>query len=206
MKVFILNCSPHAHGATAAALDEVRRTLENEGVETESFHIGTDPIQPCVSCMQCSRTGRCAFEDGVNQVIEKMQTADGLIVGTPVHYAATSGSASVFLDRLFFAGGKVFHHKPAAGVICCRRAGATNALDELNKYFTISQMPIVSSQYWNMVFGRDAEEVQQDLEGMQTMRTLARNMAWLLRCIQAGKEAGIAPPPREKLVRTNFIR
>lgn len=206
MKVLLMNCSPHVDGTTSAALEEVARTLRADGVETEWFFVGTDPIQPCKSCGACGKTGRCVCDDGVNAVIEKMETCDGLVIGTPVHYAATSGAASVFLDRLFFAGGGVLAHKPAAGVVCCRRAGAVPAFDELNKYFTISQMPVVSSQYWNIVFGHDAESARQDEEGMQTMRTLAHNMAWLLKCIAAGAERGICPPEPEKIIRTNFIR
>ena len=139
-------------------------------------------------------------------VLDKMAGCDGLIVGTPVHYAAPSGGASAFLDRMFFAGGAVLRQKPAAGIAVCRRAGATGAFDDLNKYFTIAQMPVVSSQYWNMVFGATPEDIRRDAEGLQTMRTLARNMAWLLKCIRAGREQNILPPEPEKLVRTNFIR
>lgn len=206
MKVLLINCSPHEHGTTSAALEEVANTLHADGVETELFFPGTAPIQPCTACGGCGKTGRCVHHDGVNEAIEKMQTCDGLIIGTSVHYAATTGIASAFLDRLFFAGGKVMFHKPAAGVVCCRRAGAVPAFDELNKYFTISQMPVVSSQYWNIVFGHDRESARRDEEGMQTMRTLGHNMAWLLKCIEAGKSQGVMPPTPEKIIRTNFIR
>lgn len=206
MKVLLINCSPHEHGTTSAALEAVAETLRADGVETELFFPGSGSVQPCMACGACKKTGRCVRDDCVNEAIEKMAHCDGLVVGTPVHYAAASGIASVFLDRLFYAGGKAMRHKPAAGVICCRRAGAVSAFDELNKYFTISQMPVVSSQYWNVVFGQDAESARQDLEGMQTMRTLGHNMAWLLKCIAAGREQGIVPPAQEPPVRTNFIR
>ena len=206
MKVLLINCSPHAHGCTDAALTAAETALRDGGIDTIRYWTGTDPIQPCTACGGCGKTGRCVHEDGVNEVIDRMAECDGLIVGTPVHYAAPSGAASVFLDRLVFAGGAVLRHKPAAGIAVCRRAGATGAFDDLNKYFTIAQMPVVSSQYWNMVFGTTPEEIHRDAEGMQTMRTLARNMTWLLKCIDAGRAAGILPPEPEKQIRTNFIR
>lgn len=206
MKVLLINCSPHEHGVTNAALSEAAATLQDDGIETELFFPGTHPIQPCTSCWGCGKTGRCVFDDSVNAAIQKMQECDGLIIGTPVHYAASSGIASAFLDRMFFAGGHAMRLKPGAAVVCCRRAGATSAFDDINKYFTNCEMPVVSSQYWNIVFGQNEEEARQDLEGMQTMRTLAHNMAWLLKCIQAGKDAGIDPPARERIVRTHFIR
>lgn len=206
MKVLLINCSPHEHGGTDTALREVAGALEAEGVEAEIFFPGPQPISPCTACGGCGKTGRCVFQDSVNTALEKMETCDGLIVGTPVHYAAPSGIASTFLDRLFYAGARQMRHKPAAGVVCARRAGCTSAFDDLNKYFTISQMPVVSSTYWNMVFGSTPEQARQDKEGMQTMRILGRNMAWLLKCIEAGKSAGIQPPVPEKGARTNFIR
>lgn len=206
MKVLLINCSPHEHGVTDAALREAAAALEAEGVETEVFFPGAKPIQPCTACYGCGKTNRCVFQDSVNIALDKMESCDGLIVGTPVHYAAISGIASAFLDRMFMSGGSTMRHKPAAGVVCSRRAGCTSAFDELNKYFTISQMPVVSSQYWNMVFGKTADNARRDEEGMQTMRTLGRNMAWLLKCIEAGKAAGIQPPAPEKIIRTDFIR
>ncbi len=208
MKVLLINGSPKARGCTYTALKEVADELERNEIETEIVHIGADPIIGCTGCGYCrtSETGQCIFnDDPVNETREKVKDADGFIFGTPVHYAAASGAITSFLDRLFYAGG-AFQYKPGAAVISCRRGGATATFDQINKYFTISGMPIVSSQYWNMVHGNTPEEVKQDLEGMQTMRTLARNMAWLLKCISAGKDAGVEYPEKEKRVWTNFIR
>ena len=205
MKVLLINCSPHAHGCTDAALTAAETALRDGGIDTIRYWTGTDPIQPCTACGGCGKTGRCVHEDGVNKVIGYMAECDGLIVGTPVHYAAPSGAASVFLDRLFFAGGAVLRHKPAAGIAVCRRAGATGAFDDLNKYFTISGMPVASGQYWNSIHGNNADEAQQDLEGLQIMRTLARNMSFLMKSIQLGKES-FGLPEKEPRVGTNFIR
>lgn len=206
MKVLLLNGSPHEEGCTYRALCEVANTLEEEGVGTEIVHIGKQAVHGCIACGKCAATGRCVFKgDPVNAVLEKMEHADGLVVGSPVYYASANGSLYSFLDRLFYAGG-CFAYKPAAAVASARRAGTTATLDTLNKYFTISQMPVVSSQYWNMVHGNSPEEVEQDLEGLQIMRTLGRNMAWLLKCIEAGKSAGVAAPKQEEKARTNFIR
>ncbi len=160
----------------------------------------------CTACGGCARTGRCVVDDGVNAAIEALAAAGGLIVGSPVHYASPAGALLAFLDRMFFAGADRFAHKPAAAFTSARRAGTTASLDVINKYFTISQMPVVSSTYWNMVHGGRAEDVAEDAEGLQTARNLARNMAWLLRCIEAGRKAGIEPPEAELKNRTNFIR
>lgn len=206
MKVLLINCSPHEHGTTFAALSEAARTLRAEGVETEWFWPGAGPIQPCTGCAACGKLGKCVHDDAVNEAVEALKACDGLIVGTPVHYAAASGIASSLLGRMYFSGGRHLRFKPAAAVAVCRRAGATNAIDELNKFFTYAHMPLVPSQYWNIVFGRTPEEARQDEEGMQTMRSLARNMAWMLKCIEAGRAAGVTPPTHERLVRTNFIR
>jgi len=206
MKVLLINCSPHEHGTTFAALEEVAATLQSDGIETELFFPGPQPIQPCTGCAGCAKLKKCVYDDAVNVAVEKMKTCDGMIVGTPVHYAAASGIATSLLSRMFFSGSRYLRFKPAAGVAVCRRAGATSAFDELNKFFTYAHMPVVPSQYWNLVFGSNAEEARQDLEGMQTMRTMAHNMAWMLKCIQAGKDAGIQPPVPERVVRTNFIR
>lgn len=206
MKVLLINGSPHEHGCTRAALDEVARTLSDCGVETELINIGTGAVAGCTACGGCTRTGRCVVDDGVNAAIEALAAADGLIVGSPVHYASPAGALLAFLNRMFFAGADRFAHKPAAAFTSARRAGTTASLDVINKYFTISQMPVVSSTYWNMVHGGRAEDVAEDAEGLQTARNLARNMAWLLRCIEAGRKAGIEPPEAELKNRTNFIR
>ncbi len=208
MKVLLINGSPKAKGCTYTALWEVAKELEKENIETEIFHIGNKPIRGCMACGGCSRNeaSKCVFDDDtVNIALEKAKEADGFIFGSPVHYAASSGQITSFLDRFFYAGDS-FQYKPGAAIISCRRGGSTAAFDQLNKYFTISNMPIVSSQYWNMVHGNTPEEVKQDLEGMQTMRVLGKNMAWLLRSINAGKEAGVALPEKEPRAWTNFIR
>ena len=193
MKVLLINGSPKANGCTYTALSEIANELEKENIETEIFHIGNKPIRGCIGCGGCYTTNKCVFNDDVvNDGIEKVKKADGIILGSPVHYAAASGAITSFLDRLFYAyGGKFLAHKPGAAIVSCRRGGSTAAFEQLNKYFTISNMPIVSSQYWNMVHGNTPEEVKQDLEGMQTMRVLGQNMAWLLKSLQSGKEAGI---------------
>ena len=207
MKVLLINGSPKAKGCTYTALTEVAKELESNGIETEIFHVGTKPIRGCMACNGCSNTnGLCVFnDDTVNIALEKAKEADGFVFGSPVHYAAASGQITSFLDRFFYAGDG-FQYKPGAAIVSCRRGGSTAAFEQLNKYFTISNMPIVSSQYWNMVHGNTPEEVEQDLEGMQTMRVLGRNMAWLLNCINAGKEAGVKLPKEEARAITNFIR
>lgn len=207
MKVLLINGSPKAKGCTYTALTEVAKELESNGIETEIFHVGTKPIRGCMACNGCSNTnGLCVFnDDTVNIALEKAKEADGFVFGSPVHYAAASGQITSFLDRFFYAGSS-FQYKPGAAIVSCRRGGSTAAFEQLNKYFTISNMPIVSSQYWNMVHGNTPEEVEQDLEGMQTMRVLGRNMAWLLNCINAGKEAGVKLPKEEARAMTNFIR
>lgn len=208
MKVLLINGSPKPKGCTYTALTEISKELEKENIETEIFHIGNEPIRECIGCGGCKNTNKCVFNDDVvNQGIEKVKGVDGIILGSPVHYAAASGSLTSFLDRLFYAyGSRFLAYKPGATIVSCRRGGATSAFEQLNKYFTISNMPIVSSQYWNMVHGNTPEEVKQDLEGMQTMRTLGRNMAWLLKSIEVGKEAGINLPEAEPRTTTNFIR
>lgn len=206
MKVLLLNGSPKANGCTYTALCEVAGALEKNGIETEIVQVGTAPIAGCIGCGACMRTGQCFMEDGVNEFVEKAKQADGFVFGSPVHYAAASGAITSFLDRAFYGKGAAFAGKPGAAIVSCRRGGASAAFDQLNKYFTISNMPIVSSQYWNQVHGNTPEEVRQDEEGMQTMRTLGNNMAWLLKCIEAGKVAGITFPEREPALKTNFIR
>lgn len=206
MKVLLINGSPNEHGNTYTALEEAAAALRESGIETEIFWIGRKGVRGCTGCGACAGGKGCIHRDVVNLAAEKCGEADGLIVGSPVHYAALSGDLTGFLDRLFYSSGRTLAYKPAAGIVCARRAGTTAALDQLNKYFTINQMPVVSSQYWNMAHGDEPGEVRSDPEGMQIMRTLGRNMAWLLRCIEAGKNAGMTPPEREPRVYTNFIR
>ena len=207
MKVLLINGSPKAKGCTYTALTEIAKELEKENIEAEIFHVGNKPIRGCMACGGCSKTdGMCVFDDDtVNEALEKAKEADGFIFGSPVHYAAASGAITSFLDRFFYAGNS-FKYKPGAAIVSCRRGGSTAAFEQLNKYFTISNMPIVSSQYWNMVHGNTPEEVKQDLEGMQTMRMLGKNMVWLLKSIKAGKDAGILLPEKEPRAITNFIR
>jgi len=206
MKVLLINGSPHRKGCTYTALNEVAKSLNEEGIETEIFHIGIESIRGCIACGQCKSTFRCVFKDGVNVAIEKMEECDGLIVGSPVYYASANGTLISFLDRMFYAAAKRMVYKPAAAVVSARRAGTTASFDQLNKYFMINNMPVVSSQYWNMVHGNNSEEVLRDEEGLQIMRRLGKNMAWLLKCIENGKEKGIVPSEAEAKKVTNFIR
>ncbi len=208
MKVLLINGSPNENGCTYTALCEAAGALEQEGIETEIFQMGKQPVRGCIGCGGCARKGdgRCVFgDDAVNRALEKAETADGYIIGSPVYFASANGSLIAMLDRMFYAG-KCFSYKPAAAVVSARRAGTTASLDEIGKYFSIRNMPVVSSKYWTMVHGNTPEEVRQDLEGMQNMRVLGRNMAWLLKCLEAGKQAGIAIPEPETPVKTNFIR
>ena len=206
MKVLLINGSPHEKGCTYTALSESAGVLNENGIDTEIFQVGSDPIRGCVGCGGCAGKNRCVFQDQVNVALDKAAKADGFIFGSPVHYASAGGAITSFLDRMFFAGKENMVYKPGAAVVSCRRAGSTATLDQLNKYFTISSMPLVGSSYWNMVHGNTPEEVLQDKEGLQTMRNLARNMAWLLHCIEAGKKAGISVPQPESGSTTNFIR
>lgn len=205
MKVLLINGSPHKTGCTYTALSEAAKSLNDNGVDTEIVWIGNGAIHGCIACGGCSKTGRCVFDDGVNEISDKMAECDGLIVGTPVYYASPNGSLYSLLDRLFGICPSLAH-KPAAAVASARRAGTTAALDGLNKYFMIRQMPVVSSTYWNMVHGSKAEDVLQDKEGLQTMRNLGMNMAWLIKCIDAGKKEGINIPDAETGTKTSFIR
>jgi len=207
MKVLLINGSPHPNGCTYTALREAAGALESEGIETEIFRIGNKPIRGCIACGGCGSTGVCVFNDEAVEAAEKIAAADGLIVGSPVYYAGANGSLLALLDRVFYFAGSRFAGKPAAAVVSARRAGTTSALDQINKYFGISRMPVVSSQYWNMVHGSTPDEVRRDAEGLQIMRTLGRNMAWLIKSIEAGKKAGILPPePEPRHEWTNFIR
>ncbi len=206
MKVILVNGSPHKSGCTNRALTEIANTLNSKGIETEILWLGTDPISGCRGCGACAKIGKCVIDDTVNEIAPKIIEADGVVFGSPVHYAAASGAISAFMDRLFYSSSKKLAGKPACAVVSCRRGGASAAFDQLNKYFTIASMPVVSGQYWNMVHGQNAEQVEMDEEGLQTMRSLASNMAWLLKCIELGKENGILFPEKEPPIRTNFIR
>lgn len=206
MKVILVNGSPRTNGCTFTALTEVASALKGEGVETEIFNLGTDTIAGCKACRACAKLGKCVIDDKVNEFTEKAKTADGFIFGSPVHYAAASGVITSFMDRAFFSGKGVFAFKPAACVLSARRAGTTAAFDQLNKYFTISQMPVISSRYWNMVHGSCPDDVKKDKEGMQIMRILGRNMAWFLKLREAGDKLGVKLPEQEKTEFTNFIR
>ena len=206
MKFLLINGSPNEKGCTYTALTEVAKTLQENGIDTEIAQIGKQAIRGCIGCGGCSGKGRCVFNDDItNSMIEKMEQADGLVIGSPVYFAFPNGNLISMLDRLFYAG-KCFAHKPAAAVVSARRGGTTVSLDDLNKYFGIRQMPVVASTYWNMVHGSTPEDVMQDEEGLQTMRNLGRNMAWLLKCIESGRENGIVAPEAENSVRTDFIR
>ena len=211
MKVLLVNGSPHKEGCTYTALSMVAGILNSEGIETELFWIGKKPIGGCIACKKCIQIHKCVFDDVVNRFREKACETSGFVFGTPVHYAAASGNMTAFMDRLFYSelGGnnnRAFYMKPAAAVISARRAGTTATFDQMNKYFTIQEMPVVSSRYWNMVHGTNPEEVAQDAEGLYTMRVLGRNMAYLLRCQEAARSAGVPFPERETPVFTNFIR
>lgn len=206
MKVILVNGSPHQYGCTYTALSEIADTLQKEQIETEIFWVGAKPISGCIACKGCFKTGKCVIDDTVNTFLEKAASADGFIFGSPVHYAGASGMLTSFMDRAFYHKASLYQGKPAAAIASCRRGGASATFDQLNKYFTICSMPVVSSQYWNMVHGNTPDEVRKDLEGLQTMRTLGRNMSWMLRCIEAGKKAGIEFPVHEEKIATNFIR
>ena len=209
MKVLLVNGSPHENGCTYTALSEVARVLNSEGIESEIFHIGNKPISGCNGCGACKKQGlgKCIIDDSVNLFCEKAKEADGFVFGSPVHYASAGGSLIAFMDRFFYSCPKdTLRLKPAAAVASARRAGTTATLDIINKYFTISEMPVVSSRYWNMVHGSSPEEVTKDEEGLATMRVLGRNMAYLLKAIDAAKKTGIPLPEQEAPVRTNFIR
>lgn len=205
MKVLLINGSPKKDGNTATALHEVEKTLQNEGIETEMVHVGHKMVHGCIACNRCAETGRCAFDDIVNEVAPRFEAADGIVVGSPVYYASPAGTLLSFLDRLFYSSRFDKSMKVGAAVAVARRGGTTATFDVLNKYFTISNMPIAPSQYWNSVHGRTPGEALQDGEGLQTMRQLARNMAFLVKSIQLGKEQ-YGLPKHEERIATNFIR
>ncbi len=211
MKVVLVNGSPNKEGCTYRALKEIAMELTKEGIDTEIFWIGKKPITGCMACWSCGDTGKCIFDDVVCKFHKIADCADGYIFGSPVHYASATGMLTSFMDRVFMSeqlgqGGHNFRLKPAAAIVSARRGGTTSTFDQLNKYFSIMEMPIISSSYWNMVHGQEPKEVEMDQEGLQTMRVLARNMAYFLKCKQAGSLAGISLPTEEKGVTTNFIR
>jgi len=205
MKVLLLNGSPNAKGCTYTALEEVATTLNKEGIETEIIHVGNKAIRGCIACRKCKTEEKCVFDDYVNEIAPKFRECDGIVIGSPVYYASANGTLISFVDRLFYSTPGDKSMKVGAAVVSCRRGGNTATFDEINKYFTISEMPIASSQYWNMVHGNSPEEVKQDLEGLQTMRVLGRNMAFLMKSIQLGKEK-YGLPEKETRLFTNFVR
>lgn len=206
MKALLINGSPRPHGCTYTALTELKRTLAGEGIEVELIHVGNKDIRGCIACRKCRELGKCVFDDIVNEVAPKLAEADAFVIGAPVYYASPAGGAISFLDRLFFSTSGVDKTmKVGAAVVTCRRGGNTSSFDVLNKYFSISGMPIATSQYWNMVYGGSAEEVAQDAEGLQTMRTLGRNMAFMMKSFQLGK-AQYGLPQKETPTYTSFHR
>lgn len=210
MKVLLTNGSPHKEGCTYTALSEVATALNKQGIDTDIFWIGNKALSGCIACKKCVEKKQCVFDDKVNEFLNMAEDYDGFVFGTPVHWGGASGSITSFMDRVFYAdlcgGGNRFLLKPAAVVTSARRAGTTATWDQLNKYFGLMQMPIITSRYWNMVHGATPEQVKQDIEGLQVMRVLGNNMAYFLRCKEAAKKMGIEIPEQEPMVFTNFIR
>ena len=205
MKVLLVNGGPHPKGCTNRALEEVEKALKEEGIETLIYHIPNVPLQDCIACGSCAKTGKCVFDDCVNEIAQKFEEADGLVVGTPVYYGSANATLIAFLTRLFYSTSFDKSMKVGASAIVARRGGISSTYDEINKFFAISGMPIASSQYWNSIHGREMGEASQDEEGLQTMRVLARNMSFLMKCIHDGKEK-YGLPEKEEFHRTNFIR
>lgn len=205
MKVLMINGSPHKNGNTSIALGEMEKIFAQEGIETEILHVGNKDIRGCIACHSCMKKGKCTFDDIVNEAAPKFEESDGLVVASPVYYASANATLIAFLDRLFYSTGFDKTMKVGASVVAARRGGSSATFDELNKYFTISGMPVASSQYWNSIHGREQGEAMQDEEGLQTMRTLARNMSFLIKSIALGKEK-YGLPEKEPFVHTNFIR
>ncbi|WP_010168290.1 flavodoxin family protein [Candidatus Epulonipiscium viviparus] len=206
MKVYLVNGSAKPQGTTFTALTNVKESLEENGIEAEIYWIGNKAISGCLGCNVCRKSGKCILNDSVNEFAQLAKDADGFVFGSPVHYAAATGFITAFMDRLFYSAGKNLAYKPASAVTVARRGGQSSTFDQLNKYFTINQMPVVSSTYWNQVYGLSGEQTQQDIEGTQVMQVLGNNMAWLLKCIEAGKNNGIVPRELPVLVHTNFVR
>lgn len=205
MKVLMLNGSPHTNGVNDLALREIKKIFDEDGIETEIIQIGNQPVRGCMACNACAKLGKCVYDDIVNVLAPKFEEADGLVVSSPVYYASANATMIAILDRLFYSTHFDKTMKVGASVVTCRRGGASATFDELNKYFTISGMPVVSSQYWNSLHGNNAKEALQDEEGRQIMRTLAKNMAFLMKSIQLGKE-NFGLPEKEKRIGTNYIR
>ena len=209
MKVLLINGSPHEKGCTYTALNVVKETLKEENIDSEIYYVGVESIAPCKACYACANLKRCVIDDKVNEFVNYAKDFDGYIIGSPVHYAASSGNLIPFLDRAFFSAsraGSPFAHKPASAIVSARRAGTTATIDQLNKYFQIQQMPVISGKYWNMVHGSKPEDVFKDEEGVQNLQILARNFAYHLKCKEAGLKAGIEPPKTPEIIRTNFIK
>ena len=205
MKVILVNGSSHKDGATARMLKEVENTLNSEGIETINYFIGNDPLRDCIGCRKCKDTRKCVFDDQVNEFTKMAEHADGFVFGSPVYYAHPSARLLSFMDRAFYSAGSVFFHKPAAAVLSARRAGCTASYDVINKYFGITSMPIVTSTYWNQGFGNNKDESSKDVEGLNTMRNLGKNMAWLLKSLKIARESGLEEPKND-FERLNFIR
>lgn len=205
MKVLLVNGSSHPKGCTNAAMEEIARSLQEEGIDSEIYFIGNKPLTDCIACGSCRKTGKCVFDDCVNEFADKAKDADGFVFGSPVYYAHPSGRLLSFMDRLFYSAGRTLAFKPAAAVFSARRAGQVCSMDVVNKYFSINQMPIVSSTYWNHVYGAEAEEVKTDVEGLMTMYNLGKNMAWMLKLIELGKQNGLEHPENGH-AHTNFVR
>lgn len=205
MKVILINGSSRKNGCTSIALSEVARALNEEGIDTENIFIGNEALPDCIACRKCKEFGKCVFDDAVNAFVEQARGADGFVFGSPVYYAHPSARLLTFMDRAFYSGGSAFAFKPAAAVLSARRAGTTASFDVINKYFTICSMPVVSSTYWNHVYGAQPDEVKEDKEGLMTMYNLGKNMAWLLNCIALGRQNGLTHPENEKVL-TSFIR
>ncbi|SHJ99242.1 flavodoxin family protein [Propionispora hippei] len=204
MKVLLVNGSPNPEGCTYTALKEVAGQLEKNGIETEIFHIGKQAVQGCIACGKCAELGRCVFKDDLyNELLKRIKEAAGIVIGSPVYVAGPNGSLCAILDRIFYSAREYLTNKPSAAVVSCRRGGASSTFDRLNKYLTVNQMPVVTSQYWNSVHGFTPEDVKKDLEGLQTMRVLGNNMAWMLKTISESKHP---LPEREERILTHFIR
>ena len=205
-KVLLINGSPHEAGCTFTALSEIEASLKKHGIESDLLYLGKKPLSGCTDCGFCAKAGKCVFEDAVNETIARLDQYDAIVAGTPVYYGGPSGQLCCFMDRLCFAGGSRLAGKLAASVVSCRRGGATSAFQRLNQYFAMNNMFLVGSQYWNQVHGFTPEDVRQDLEGLQTMRTLGENMAWMMKNMEAGRNAGVNPPEYEPVIMTQFIR